>query len=82
MTPHLEAVTDLVIIAFFYFLQVGEYTTHIAPGLREQSPFGTATLGCGTREKSFHTRQGYRHSCKRTVPPYQLRILKMALKVQ
>jgi hypothetical protein len=27
MTPHLEAVTDLVIIAFFYLLQVGEYTT-------------------------------------------------------
>jgi hypothetical protein len=27
MTPHLEAVTDLVIIAFFYLLRVGEYTT-------------------------------------------------------
>jgi hypothetical protein len=27
MTPHLDAVTDLVIIAFFYLLQVGEYTT-------------------------------------------------------
>jgi hypothetical protein len=27
MTPHLEAVTDLVIIAFFYLLHVGEYTT-------------------------------------------------------
>jgi hypothetical protein len=26
MTPHLEAVTDLVIIAFFYLLRVGEYT--------------------------------------------------------
>jgi hypothetical protein len=26
MTPHLEAVTDLVIIALFYLLQVGEYT--------------------------------------------------------
>jgi hypothetical protein len=26
MTPHLEAVTDLVIIAFLYLLQVGEYT--------------------------------------------------------
>ncbi len=27
MTPHLDAVTDLVIIAFFYLLQVGEYTS-------------------------------------------------------
>jgi hypothetical protein len=27
MTPHLDAVTDLVIIAFFYVLRVGEYTT-------------------------------------------------------
>jgi hypothetical protein len=27
MTPRLEAVTDLVIIAFFYLLRVGEYTT-------------------------------------------------------
>jgi hypothetical protein len=27
MTPHLEAVTDLVILAFFYLLRVGEYTT-------------------------------------------------------
>jgi hypothetical protein len=27
MTPHLDAVTDLVIIAFFYLLRVGEYTT-------------------------------------------------------
>jgi hypothetical protein len=27
MTPHLEAVMDLVIIAFFYLIQVGEYTT-------------------------------------------------------
>jgi hypothetical protein len=27
MTLHLEAVTDLVIIAFFYLLRVGEYTT-------------------------------------------------------
>jgi hypothetical protein len=27
MTPHLEAVTDLVIIAFFYLLRVGKYTT-------------------------------------------------------
>ncbi len=26
MTPHLEAVTDMVIIAFFYLLRVGEYT--------------------------------------------------------
>jgi hypothetical protein len=26
MTPHLEAVTDLVILAFFYLLRVGEYT--------------------------------------------------------
>ncbi len=27
MTPHLEVVTDLVIIVFFYLLRVGEYTT-------------------------------------------------------
>ncbi len=27
MTPHLDTVTDLVIIAFFYLLRVGEYTT-------------------------------------------------------
>jgi hypothetical protein len=27
MTPHLDAVTDLVIVAFFYLLRVGEYTT-------------------------------------------------------
>ncbi len=27
MTPHLEAVMDLVLIVFFYLLQVGEYTT-------------------------------------------------------
>jgi hypothetical protein len=27
MTPHLDAVTDLVIIAFFYLLRVGEYTS-------------------------------------------------------
>ncbi len=27
VTPHLEVVTDLVIIALFYLLQVGEYTT-------------------------------------------------------
>jgi len=26
MTPHLDAVMDLVIISFFYLLQVGEYT--------------------------------------------------------
>jgi hypothetical protein len=27
MLPHLDAVTDLVIIVFFYLLRVGEYTT-------------------------------------------------------
>ena len=27
MTPHLDAVTDLVLLAFFYLLRVGEYTS-------------------------------------------------------
>jgi hypothetical protein len=70
MTPHLEAVTDLVIITFLYLLQVGEYTMPHRARTKRTSPFGTATLGCGIREKSFHTWRGYRHSCEQTVPPY------------
>jgi hypothetical protein len=30
-SPHLEAVADLVTIAFFYLLRVGEYTSQSSP---------------------------------------------------
>ena len=37
-TPHLDAVTDLVTIAFFYLLQVGEYTSPKSPREKRTIP--------------------------------------------
>jgi hypothetical protein len=39
MMPHLDAVTDLVIIAFFYLLRVGEYTTPHRARTKRTIPF-------------------------------------------
>ncbi len=38
MTPYLEAVTNLVIIAFFYLLRVGEYTTPHSARTKKTTP--------------------------------------------
>jgi hypothetical protein len=42
-TTHLSAVADLVIIAFFYLLRVGEYTSPASPQEKRTIPLKTAT---------------------------------------
>jgi hypothetical protein len=82
MTPHLEVVTDLLITAFFYLLQVGEYTTLHSARTKKTNPLRDCDIRLWYWGKLFHSWRCYGHSCKRTAPPYALRTLKMAQKVQ
>ena len=57
-TPHLYAVADLVIVAFFYLLRVGEYTSPGCPrDKNEQYRSACVTSDYGGKGRSSRTQQ-------------------------
>jgi hypothetical protein len=72
-TSLLIAVADLAIIAFFYLLRVGEYSSWLHPNRRGPS------LSVSV---SFHSQQGSRLSYGPTAPRFALQTRKMVRKAQ
>jgi hypothetical protein len=59
--PHKEAMADLIMIALFYLLHVGEYTFPSKPWEKQTIAMGTVMCACGRMAISCHTRPGWRH---------------------
>jgi hypothetical protein len=82
-TAHLSAVADLVIIAFFYLLRVGEYTSPATPQRNGPSRCGTVIFVCGlVMGTSSHTQRGWRCYYRQTAQQYALQTRRMEQKGQ
>jgi hypothetical protein len=82
MTSHLEAVTDLVIIAFFYLLRVGEYTTPHRARTKRTIPLRNCNIRLWYRGKIIPHLVGLQALLQVDSATISIAHTKMALKVQ